>query len=67
MTSDSPLKDKIILVVDDEPDILESVEELLDMCLIHKTTDYNKALQYLHSYTYDEIRCRVFSSKRQNV
>lgn len=55
MTSDSPLKDKIILVVDDEPDILESVEELLDMCVIHKATDYNRALQYLHSYTYDIV------------
>jgi DNA-binding NtrC family response regulator len=49
------LKDKMILVVDDEPDILESLEELLDMCLIHKTTDYNRALQYLHSYTYDIV------------
>jgi len=42
-------------VVNDEPDVLESVEELLDMCLIHKTTDYNRALQYLHSYTYDIV------------
>lgn len=55
MTSDSPLKDKMILVVDDEPDVLESVEELLDMGLIHKATDYNRALQYLHSYTYDIV------------
>ena len=30
MDRESPLKDKVILVVDDETDILESVEDLLD-------------------------------------
>jgi CheY-like chemotaxis protein len=55
MSSDSPLKDKVILVVDDEPDVLEAVEEELDMCLIHKATDYDTALQYLLSYTYDIV------------
>jgi CheY-like chemotaxis protein len=55
MTSDSPLKDKLILVVDDEPDILETVEEQLEMCLVHKATDYNTALQHILSYTYDLI------------
>ena len=34
------LKDKVILVVDDEPDVLETVEEELDMCLVHKAADY---------------------------
>ncbi len=51
----SPLKDKIILVVDDEPDVLETVEEELDMCLVHKAQDYDTALQYLLSYTYDVV------------
>jgi CheY-like chemotaxis protein len=55
MSSDSHLKDKVILVVDDEPDVLETVEEELDMCLIHKATDYDTALQYLLSYTYDIV------------
>ncbi len=55
MTHDSHLKDKVILVVDDEPDVLETVEEELDMCLIHKATDYDTALQYLLSYTYDIV------------
>jgi len=31
MSKDSPLKDKIILVVDDEPDVLETVGEELDI------------------------------------
>ena len=51
MSTDSPLKDKVILVVDDEPDVLDTVEEELDMCLIHKAKDYDTALQYLLSYT----------------
>ena len=55
MNSESPLKDKVILVVDDEPDILETVEEELDMCLLHKAADYDSALQYLLSYTYDVV------------
>jgi CheY-like chemotaxis protein len=55
MTTESPLKDKVILVVDDEPDVLETVEEELDMCLVHKATDYDTALQYLLSYTYDIV------------
>ena len=55
MAKDSPLKDKVVLVVDDEPDVLETVEEELDMCLIHKASDYDTALQYLLSYTYDIV------------
>ena len=52
---ESPLEEKVILVVDDEPDILETVEEELDMCLVHKARDYETALQYLLSYTYDAV------------
>jgi DNA-binding NtrC family response regulator len=55
MNVESLLKDKIILVVDDEPDVLDTVEEELDMCMIHKATDYDTALQYLLSYTYDAV------------
>jgi len=55
MTSDNLLKNKVILVVDDEPDVLDSIEELLSMCRIHKATDHVTALQYLLSYTYDIV------------
>ena len=55
MAKESHLKDKVVLVVDDEPDVLETVEEELDMCLVHKATDYDTALQYLLSYTYDIV------------
>ena len=55
MNEESPLKDKVILVVDDEPDVLETVGEELDMALVHKAGDYDTALQYLLSYTYDVV------------
>jgi CheY-like chemotaxis protein len=55
MATESLLKDKLILAVDDEEDVLESLEEALDMCMLHKAKDYNGALQYLASYTYDIV------------
>ena len=55
MGKDSMLKDKVVLVVDDEPDVLETVEEELDMCMIHKAADYDTAIQHLLSYTYDIV------------
>jgi len=55
MSSESPLKGKSVLVVDDEPDVLDTVAEELDMCLVDKAADYNTAMQYLASYTYDLV------------
>ena len=49
----SLLKGKRILVVDDEPDILAVLEELLDMCEIVKATTYNEAKLYLESERFD--------------
>ena len=55
MTSESLLKNKVVLVVDDEPDVLETVKEELDMCLMHTAKDYETALERLLSYTYDIV------------
>jgi DNA-binding NarL/FixJ family response regulator len=55
MEPESLLKDKVVLAVDDEPDVLEAIEEELDMCLLNKASDYNTAIQYLASYTYDIV------------
>ena len=53
--SNNLLKDKAILIVDDEPDILETVKEQLEMCLVHTAANYDTALQHLVSYTYDIV------------
>jgi CheY-like chemotaxis protein len=55
MEKKSALKDKVILVVDDEPDVLDTVAEALSMCVVHKAKDYDSGLQYLLSYTYDAV------------
>jgi DNA-binding NtrC family response regulator len=49
------LKDKLVLVVDDERDVLDSVGDMLEMCTVHKVENYETALQYLLSYTYDIV------------
>ena len=55
MVKESPLKGKVVLVVDDEPDVLETVADELDMCIVHKAKDYSAGRQYLLSYTYDVV------------
>jgi len=52
---ESPLNDKLVLAVDDEPDVLEVVGELLDMCRIHKATDYQTAVKLLGAHSYDAV------------
>ena len=49
------LQNKLVLVVDDERDVLDAVAETLEMCMVHKVADYETALQYLLSYTYDIV------------
>lgn len=53
MQGDDILKGKRILVVDDEPDILETLEDLLNMCLIDTAPNFEAAKKFLDKYTYD--------------
>ena len=50
--SDS-LAGKTILIVDDEPDVMETLKELLDMCVIDSALDFETAKQFLKSKSYD--------------
>lgn len=63
MTAESLLKDKLILVVDDEPDVLDIVSEVLDMCVIHKARDHDTAMQYLLMYIYDIVVLDIMGVK----
>ncbi len=47
------LEGKRILIVDDEPDILETLAEILDMCLIDTAPDFETAQKFLNKNTYD--------------
>lgn len=55
MGTDSLLKDKVVLVVDDEIDVTDTVEEVLDQCFIRTANDYDTARQLLMSYTFDIV------------
>ena len=47
------LKGKKILVVDDEPDVLESLVELLDMCKIDTASSFEEGKKQLEAESYD--------------
>ncbi len=49
------LKGRTVLVADDEPDILETVEELLDMCLLESAQTFEQAEKALSENTYDVV------------
>ncbi len=52
------LKDKLILAVDDEEDVLDIIEEELSSVgvgTLHKATTFDLGRQYLVSYTYDLV------------
>lgn len=47
------LEGKSILVVDDEPDVLETLIDLLDMCNIDTAPDFETAEKFLNKNNYD--------------
>ena len=47
------LEDKKILIVDDEPDVLESLEELLNMCTTVRAQSFEEADALLKSQDFD--------------
>ena len=47
------LDGKRILIVDDEPDILETLVEILDMCLVDSAPDFETAQKFLNKNRYD--------------
>ncbi|NNL78759.1 MAG: response regulator [Desulfobacterales bacterium] len=55
MRPEKILKDKAILVVDDEPDVLDVIAEQLDMCRIYRAKDYEIAMQLLAGFTFDIV------------
>ena len=53
MTEESLLAGKKILIVDDEPDVLEVLEELLSMCQVEKASTFDEARKLLDSQDFD--------------
>lgn len=55
MKAESALKDKTILVVDDEPDILTTVAEILDMHHVDTASDFETGLRLITNNKYDAV------------
>lgn len=55
MNAETSLKGKTILVVDDEPDVLTTLAEILDMCRVDKAGDFETGLQLIMKNTYDAV------------
>lgn len=58
MPQSEVLRDKTILVVDDEPDVLETLKELLDDqtdIVLHTASGFQEARQLLFSHNYDVV------------
>jgi DNA-binding response OmpR family regulator len=50
---DDILKGKKILIVDDEPDVLDTLEEILSMCEVAKATTFEEAKKLLETRPFD--------------
>ncbi len=53
--SQSPLNGKRILVVDDEPDVLDMLQEILDMCVVDRAADYDAAVASMSKHDYAAV------------
>jgi DNA-binding response OmpR family regulator len=55
MVHDAVLKGKRILAVDDEPDILETLKDLLQGCVVETAGTFEAARELLNRETYDAV------------
>ena len=53
MASDDILAGKKILIVDDEPDVIESIEEILEECDIEAASSYESAKELFEKKDFD--------------
>jgi DNA-binding response OmpR family regulator len=53
MTDGDILEGKRILIVDDEPDVLDTLSEMLSMCLIDKAPNFDTGMKFLKKNDYD--------------
>ncbi len=51
--ANSPLENKKVLIVDDEPDVLDSLEEILDMCQLTRAESFEAADELLQTREFD--------------
>jgi CheY-like chemotaxis protein len=47
------LQGKRVLIVDDEPDVLDTLTDLLSICMIDRASTFEEAKELLETYSYD--------------
>jgi DNA-binding NtrC family response regulator len=52
-TKEKALEGKKILIVDDEPDVLDTLEEMLSMCQVVKATSFEQAREMFETQDFD--------------
>ncbi len=57
------LQGKKVLIVDDEPDILDSLTELLSICMIDRASTYEEAKELLETNSYDVVVLDIMGVK----
>ena len=53
MPDEKMLEGKKVLIVDDEPDVLETLEDLLPMCEVTTATDFESAQELMENHYFD--------------
>jgi len=53
MADEGMLDGKKVLIVDDEPDVLETLEDLLPMCEVTKATSFDEGKDFLETQYFD--------------
>jgi len=53
MSETDALEGKSVLIVDDEPDVLETLEQLLSMCRVVKASSFSQAKEFLEGEPFD--------------
>lgn len=63
MEIESLITGKKILIVDDEPDVLDTLEDLLPMCAVEKASDFASAKALLENRSFDLVFLDIMGVK----
>lgn len=57
------LKGKRVLIVDDEPDVLDSLTELLSVCMVDRASSFEEGKELLEKHRYDVVVLDIMGVK----
>jgi DNA-binding NtrC family response regulator len=63
MRTEERLQGKRVLIVDDEPDVLDSLTDILSACLIDRASTFEEAEEHLEKHIYDAVVLDIMGVK----